>query len=324
MGVNLGTPGIPPPGPRGRGKGAASAHHHPHLTTSSPPLTAEGAAAMAVAAAGGTLPHGMPYFAYPPVPGMPVPGMPVHHMPMGMPNMGMPMMHTLPWGYPGMHMMPYAMPLPRPVGATPEKAALSANPTLCKPTAKLATPNSWPLRFPFPGIPEHTTVAVPAVTTTIATEEVVAEAEVKPEVTPAVKQEEGADGQPDSQVVPSSSSSVPSAAPMATAAFQPSANVPRVTSSLFTVTTHALMAEDSDGQRSARSSGGSMGAGRSLGSGRSLDEVLDEGIRAIRRSLDEGAREVAVRLHRSSQDGGRRSRGPSIDEGHRSIAIAPG
>jgi hypothetical protein len=58
---------------------------------------------------------------------------------------------ALPWGYPAMGMLPYALPsLPHRMGATVEQA-LSANPKLCKPTATLATPSNWPLRYPFPG-----------------------------------------------------------------------------------------------------------------------------------------------------------------------------
>jgi hypothetical protein len=275
---------------------------------------------MAVVAAGGTLPQGLPYFAYPP-------GVhPVHHVPMGVPNMGMPnmpnmpIMHALPWGYPGVPMLPYAMPIPRPVGATPERDALKANPKLCKPTASLATPNNWPLRFPFPGIPDHTAVSAAATTvasevvsevaTTVATEivsEVVAEL-------PAVKPE-GAD----SQVVASCSSD-PSAVPMAAStACQPSVKMQAITSSrLYNLTERALVTKESDGAPSTGSSGGSTVSGRSMA------EVLDEGIRVLRRSLDEGAHEVTVRRRSRSSKDGRRSRGPSVDEGHRSIPIPPG
>jgi hypothetical protein len=302
MGFNVGIPGISPAVPSGHGKGAASFQP---VSTSSPSLTAESAAATAVAAAGGMLPHGMSYSAY-------SPGVhPVHRVPMGMPILGtpnMPIMHALPWGSPW---MPYSMAKPWSVGAALENAALSTNPTLCKPIASLATPNNWPLRFPFPGVPEHT--AVSTVAMTVATQVV---SEVVAEL-PAVEPKAA-----DSPVV-APSSSVPSAPMAASTACPPSKNPQRFTSSsLYNLTEspRALVSGQPDGVRSARSSDGSMG------SIRSLEEVLDKGMRALRRSLDEGTREVAVSCHSSllSQQDGRRSRGPSIDEGHRPIPIPPG
>jgi len=52
----------------------------------------------------------------------------------------------LPWSYPGIGSFNAA--------ANFGALSLGNNPKLCKPTASLASPSNWPLRFPFPGIPE--------------------------------------------------------------------------------------------------------------------------------------------------------------------------
>lgn len=156
-------PGLPPSGAvgtpaaaRGRGKGAANAAAATlsvagvgdiKPVSASPPLTAEGAAAMAAAASQQQLPFYQFHHS-----------MGLSSMPQFTPNAHSQFAHNqfaLPWGYPAMGMLPYALPsLPHRMGATVEQA-LSANPKLCKPTATLATPSNWPLRYPFPGIPEH-------------------------------------------------------------------------------------------------------------------------------------------------------------------------
>jgi len=53
----------------------------------------------------------------------------------------------LPWSYPGIGAYHAA-------AKSISALSLGNNPKLCKPTATLATRANWPLRFPFPGIPE--------------------------------------------------------------------------------------------------------------------------------------------------------------------------